>query len=97
MRCERGRPRPPAAPDGLGSRALGLVVALLARVPLRCCMGWRLLGWLSLRVYAYRSTCCARTSPGLPALRESQLRAVIRAYYRGFAQMLVEIFKAVVL
>ena len=57
-----------------------------------------MLGWLSVHVYAYREHVVRENlSKAFPHYDESQLRAVIGAYYRSFAQMLVEIFKSVVM
>jgi Kdo2-lipid IVA lauroyltransferase/acyltransferase len=51
-----------------------------------------------VHVYAYREHVVRENlSKAFPHYDPSQLRAVIGAYYRSFAQMLVEIFKSVVM
>jgi len=71
----------------------------LARIPLPLLYGLAsVLGWLSVHVYAYREHVVRENlSKAFPHYDQSQLRAVIGAYYRSFAQMLVEIFKSVVM
>ena len=93
-------PRPPAPPDaGSKPAASAWWIALLARIPLPLLYGLAsLLGWLSVHVYSYREHVVRENlSKAFPQYNEPQLRAVIGAYYRSFAQMLVEIFKAVVM
>jgi Kdo2-lipid IVA lauroyltransferase/acyltransferase len=70
---------------------------LLARLPLV----WLyrvtgLLGWLTYRLYPYREH-VVRENLGraFPEFDEARLRAVIRRYYLGFAQMLAEVIKSV--
>ena len=93
-------PRPPAPPDA-GSKPAPSAwwIALLARIPLPLLYGLAsLLGWLSVHVYSYREHVVRENlSKAFPQYSEPQLRAVIGDYYRSFAQMLVEIFKAVVM
>ena len=74
-------------------------VALLARIPLPLLYGLAsLLGWISVHVYAYREQVVRENlSRAFPDYDEPQLRRVISAYYHSFAQMLVEIFKSVVM
>lgn len=53
-----------------------------------------LLGWLAFRVFPYREHVVRENlSKAFPDLDEAGLREVMRAYYRGFAQMLVELLK----
>jgi Kdo2-lipid IVA lauroyltransferase/acyltransferase len=71
-------------------------VRLLSRVPLGLLYGFAAaVGWLAFRVVRYRA---GRVRAGLvrafPELDAAQLRAVMRSYYMGYAQMLVELIKA---
>jgi KDO2-lipid IV(A) lauroyltransferase len=70
---------------------------LLARVPLGALYALAdLLGWLAFRVFPYREHVVRENlAKAFPHFSESELRAVIRSYYLGFAQMLVEIIKSV--
>ncbi|HEV8018158.1 MAG TPA: lysophospholipid acyltransferase family protein [Steroidobacteraceae bacterium] len=70
---------------------------LLARVPLGALYRLAdLLGWLAFRVFHYREHVVRENlSTAFPQFNQSQLRAVIRSYYLGFAQMLVEVIKSV--
>jgi Kdo2-lipid IVA lauroyltransferase/acyltransferase len=70
---------------------------LLARIPLSVLYGFAgLLGWLAFYVYPYREHVARENlAKAFPDFDEGQLRAVIRRYYRGYAQMLVEIIKSV--
>jgi KDO2-lipid IV(A) lauroyltransferase len=74
-------------------------VALLAAIPLPLLYGFAwLLGWLAFRVFPYRADLVRRNLKlAFPAMDEAGLRATMRDYYAGFAQMLVEIVKSVVL
>ncbi len=71
-------------------------VRLLARVPWRVLYGFAsLLGWLAYRVWPYRERMVRENlTRAFPHFDEAQLRAVMRDYYLGFAQMLVEIIKS---
>src|SRR5215831_6585165 len=70
---------------------------LVARVPLRAL--YRLasaLGWLTFRFFPYREQVVRENlSKAFPAFSEQQLLEVMRRYYLGFAQMLMEIIKSV--
>jgi Kdo2-lipid IVA lauroyltransferase/acyltransferase len=70
---------------------------LLARIPLKMLYGIAsALGWLAFHVYPYREHVVRENlGKAFPAFDERQLRQVIRRYYLGFAQMLVEIIKSV--
>ena len=70
---------------------------LLARVPLGALYRLAdLLGWLAFRVFPYRQQVVRENlTRAFPQFDEIQLRAVIRRYYLGFAQMLVEVIKSV--
>ena len=69
----------------------------LTHVPLRVLYAFAsVLGWLSYHVYSYREHVVRENlTKAFPEFDESQLRGVIRRYYDGFAQMLVEIIKAI--
>jgi KDO2-lipid IV(A) lauroyltransferase len=70
---------------------------LAAALPLRALYALAtLLGWLTYRMFPYREH-VVRENLGIafPELDESGLRALMRCYYTGFAQVLVEIVKAV--
>jgi Kdo2-lipid IVA lauroyltransferase/acyltransferase len=71
--------------------------ALLARLPLRVLYGVAaFLGWLTFRFFPYRERLIRdNLSKAFPALDEQRLRELMRRYYLGFAEMLVEIVKAV--
>src|SRR6185437_1841266 len=78
---------PPAAPVRSAWWA-----RLVSRLPLPVLYGLSsLLGWLTHRLHVVREN-LGKAFPGLDA---AGLRAVIRAYYMGFADMLVEVVKAV--
>ena len=70
---------------------------LLARVPFGALYRLAdLLGWLAFRVFPYREHVVRENlAKAFPQFGESELRAVIRSYYLGFAQMLVEVIKSV--
>jgi Kdo2-lipid IVA lauroyltransferase/acyltransferase len=65
-------------------------------VPWRVGYGFAsLLGWLAYRVFPYRERVVRENlTRAFPHFDERELRAVMRGYYLGFAQMLVEIIKA---
>jgi Kdo2-lipid IVA lauroyltransferase/acyltransferase len=69
---------------------------LLACLPLNTLYGITgFLGWLTYRVYPYREHVVRENlGKAFPEFDETQLRAVIRNYYFGFAQMLAEIIKS---
>ena len=69
---------------------------LLARVPLRALYGLAsFLGWLTFRFFPYRKHLVHENlSKAFPSFSEPQLREVMRRYYLGFAQMLMEIIKS---
>ncbi len=71
--------------------------ALVARLPLRVLYGVAaFLGWLTFRFFPYRERLIRdNLSRAFPALDEQRLRELMRRYYLGFAEMLVEIVKAV--
>jgi len=53
-----------------------------------------LLGWLAFRVFPYREHVVRENlSKAFPDRDEAGLRAIMRDYYNGFAQMLVELLK----
>jgi len=71
-------------------------VRLAAAVPFRALYGFaRLIGWLAFRVFPYREDIVhTNLKIAFPEMDESALRGVMRGYYAGFAQMLVEIVKS---
>ena len=89
-------PAPPTAPRNARSVRPAWWVRLLARVPWRVMYGFAsFLGWLAYRVLPYRERLVRENlTRAFPHLDEPQLRAVMRGYYLGFAQMLVEIIKS---
>lgn len=57
-----------------------------------------LLGWLAFRVFPYREHVVrANLTKAFPDLDEAGIRKIMRAYYQGFAQMLVELLKGATL
>jgi len=72
---------------------------LVARIPLRALYGFAgFLGWLAFRVFPYRERLVRENlTRAFPDFDEARLRSVMRGYYLGFAQMLVEVIKAVTL
>jgi len=69
---------------------------LAAALPLRALYALAtLIGWATYRIFPYREH-VVRENIGIafPELDESGLRALMRDYYTGFAQVLVEIVKA---
>ena len=69
----------------------------MAHLPLGLLYGIAgVLGWLSVHVYPHREHVVRENlTRAFPAYDEPALRRVIRAYYLGFAQVLVEVVKAV--
>jgi hypothetical protein len=54
-----------------------------------------LLGWLAFRVFPYREHVVRENlTKAFPELDEAGICAIMRDYYKGFAQMLVELLKA---
>ncbi len=70
---------------------------LVSRVPLAMLYGLAgLVGWLTFRVFPYRERVIRENlARAFPAFDEQQLREVMRRYYLGYAQMLMEIIKSV--
>jgi Kdo2-lipid IVA lauroyltransferase/acyltransferase len=70
---------------------------LLAGVPLAALYGLAsFAGWLTFRFFPYRERVIRENlSKAFPGFDELQLREVMRRYYLGFAQMLMEIIKSV--
>jgi KDO2-lipid IV(A) lauroyltransferase len=91
-------PRTEADSGGHAARPAWWVRAV-AHLPLPLLYGIAgILGWLSVHVYPYREQVVRENlSKAFPDYDEAKLRAVIGAYYLSFAQMLVEIIKAVVM
>jgi KDO2-lipid IV(A) lauroyltransferase len=72
-------------------------VRLLSHIPLALLYGLAsFLSWLALRVYPYREHLVRENlAKAFPQFDEPQVRAIIRRYYAGFADMLAEIVKSV--
>lgn len=70
---------------------------LVAALPLRTLYGLAaLMAWVTFRVVPYRQDVVRENlTIAFPEFDEAQLREVMRRYYSGFAQVLVEIVKAV--
>ncbi|HUJ54137.1 MAG TPA: lysophospholipid acyltransferase family protein [Steroidobacteraceae bacterium] len=70
---------------------------LLARLPFRFLYGLAsVLGWMTFHWYPYREHVVRESlKKAFPQFDEPQLRDVIRRFYLGFAQMLMEIVKSV--
>jgi KDO2-lipid IV(A) lauroyltransferase len=57
-----------------------------------------LLGWLAFRVFPYREHVVRENlTKAFPDVDETGIRKIMRAYYAGFAQMLVELLKGATL
>ena len=69
---------------------------LIACVPLSALYGFaRFVGWLTFRFFPYREHLVRENlSKAFPSFNEPQLREVMRRYYLGFAEMLMEIIKS---
>ena len=87
-----------ATPDPARGRAAWWV-RLVSRLPLGLLYGFAdFLGWLAFRVFPYREDIVrANLTKAFPDFDEHRLREVMRHYYTGFAQMLVEIVKSATL
>ena len=70
---------------------------LLARVPLRALYALAgFAGWLTFRFFPHRERIVRESlAKAFPTFDEPRLREVMRQYYLGFAQMLMEIIKSV--
>ena len=86
---------PPAAADSAPVRPAWWA-RLLACVPLRALYGLAsFAGWLTFRFFPYRQHVVRENlSKAFPSFAEPQLREVMRRYYLGFAEMLMEIIKS---
>jgi KDO2-lipid IV(A) lauroyltransferase len=57
-----------------------------------------LLGWLAYRVFPYRQDVVRENlGKAFPEMNEAALRDVMKRYYRGFAEVLIELIKAATL
>jgi KDO2-lipid IV(A) lauroyltransferase len=85
------------APRAAAAARFALWVRMAAALPLSVLYGISsVLGWLSYRVYPYRVHVVRENlAKAFPEFDEQQLRSVIRRYYQGFADMLMEIVKSV--
>jgi KDO2-lipid IV(A) lauroyltransferase len=95
--ADKGTPAS-AAPAAAPARCAWWV-RVPAGIPLRLLYGFAaLLGWLTYRVFPYRERLVRENlTRAFPEFDEPRLRAVMRGYYLGFAQMLVEIVKSATL
>ena len=95
---ESPAPVPEVAEQGADTRPAWWV-RLVAAVPLTVLYGLsNFLGWLAFRVFPYREHIVRENlAKAFPELDESALSAVRRNYYQGFADMLMEVIKAVTL
>jgi KDO2-lipid IV(A) lauroyltransferase len=87
---------PTAAPDGAPERSAWWA-RLVALVPLSLLYGFAgLIGWLTGRLFPHRVHVVRENlTRAFPHYDEATLRGVIHAYYSNFAQVLVEVVKAV--
>jgi len=89
--------RPPAT-EGTQPPPLRSVwwVRLLSRVPLPALHGFAsFLAWLAYRVFPYRQHVVRENlTKAFPDFDEATIQQVMRDYYRGFADVLVELIKA---
>jgi len=71
-------------------------VRLLAGLPLPLLYGFAsLIGWLAYRLVSYRKELVHRNlALAFPEMDERALQRIMRDYYAGFAQMLVEVIKS---
>ena len=86
----RAPPHAPPAPSAWWAR-------VLSRLPFGTLYAIAsVLGWLTYRLFPYRVHVVRENlGKAFPDFDEAQLRSVIRGYYQSFADMLVEIIKAV--
>ena len=89
---------PAAAPEAAESRSAWWV-RLISALPLSFLYGIaNVLGWLAFRVFPYREHVVQENlSKAFPNLDAAGLASVRRRYYQGFADVLVEVIKAVTL
>jgi KDO2-lipid IV(A) lauroyltransferase len=89
---------PADAPEAAESRSAWWV-RLISALPLSFLYGIaNVLGWLAFRVFPYREHVVQENlSKAFPTLDEAALARVRRRYYQGFADVLVEVIKAVTL
>ncbi len=87
----------PAAPPETADSRSAWWVRLIAALPLSVLYGIaNVLGWLAFRVFPYREHVVRENlSKAFPDFDEAALRSVRRRYYQGFADVLVEVIKAV--
>jgi Kdo2-lipid IVA lauroyltransferase/acyltransferase len=90
-------PSPPADPSEEAPGRSAWWARLLSRLPLRVLYVFAsVIGWLSVHVYPYRVHVVRENlGKAFPDFDAPRLQAVVRGYYYGFADMLVEIIKAV--
>lgn len=89
-------PVPEPATQGADGRSVWWV-RIVSALPLGVLYGIaNFLGWLAFRVFPYREQVVRENlAKAFPELDESALNAVRRRYYQGFADVLVEVIKAV--
>jgi KDO2-lipid IV(A) lauroyltransferase len=97
LRKAARHPRPATPASATPPERSAWWARLLAQLPLPALYGLAsALGWLTAQVFPYREQLVRESlSRAFPEFDEPRLRAVMRGYYLGFAQMLVEIIKAV--
>jgi KDO2-lipid IV(A) lauroyltransferase len=90
-------PRPATAASRSSPARSAWWARLLARVPLSGLYGLAsLIGWLTFRVFPHREKLVHDSlAQAFPDFDATRLREVIRDYYYGYADMLVEIIKSV--
>src|SRR5262249_38740741 len=83
-----------ATPDGARQRSAWWA-RLVSLVPLSLLYGFAaFIGWLTWRFFPHRIKVVRENlGKAFPAFDEPALRRVIRGYYMGFAQVLVEVVK----
>ena len=98
MHGPSGADAPAAATQGTPSAPLRSAwwVRLLSRLPFPALYGAAtFLAWLAYKVFPYRQHVVRENlTKAFPEFSEAQLQQVMRDYYRGFAEVLVELIKA---
>jgi len=101
LHSSSGADAPAAAPEGVSSSPLrsSWWVRLLSHLPFPALYAFaHFLGWLAYKVFPYRQHVVRENlTKAFPDFDEAQLQQVMRDYYRGFAEVLVELIKAATL
>ena len=99
MHSPSGADAPAATTQGTSAspRRSAWWVRLLSRLPFPLLYGFAaFLGWLAHKVFPYRQHVVRENlTRAFPEFDEAKLQQVMRDYYRGFAEVLVELIKAV--